>query len=175
MNKFNLWSVFAILAWLFVLLYVTTIYAKSEDDVVAEIEEPIVVEYIAPVYNKPAQEPVTYEDWFRENASIIPACEITHYCCEAREHICSTGDGVTASGVPVIAGWSCAVDPNVIPLGSEVMVDYGDHVKFYKAQDTGGAIKGNHIDLAVERHTEALQMGTLTATVYFLEVSNEFN
>ena len=125
--------------------------------------------------DRPAQEPVTYEDWFRENASVISDCKITHYCCETYEHICGTGDGMTSTGVPVTAYWTCAVDSSVIPYGSEVMVDYGDSVEFYKAQDKGAWIRGNHIDLAVETHAEAEQLGILTATVYFLEVPNEFD
>ena len=175
MNKFNLWSALAILVWLIVLVYVTTTYAKSEGAVNEHIAEPIDAENVESVFDKPAQEPETYSDWFKKNAERIDNCKITHYCCEAREHICGTGDGVTASGVPVIAGWSCAVDPNVIPLGFEVMVDYGDRIEFYKAQDTGGAIKGNHIDLAVESRAEALEKGVEMATVYFMEVFNEFD
>lgn len=125
--------------------------------------------------NAEAQEPVTYADWFRDNAEVIFDCTVTHYCVEQREHICGTGDGITAVGVPVTPGWTCAVDPSVIPYGCEVMVDFGDHVEFYKAQDCGGAIKGNHIDLAVESHDLAIELGTLTATVYFMEVEREFN
>lgn len=135
------------------------------------------VEEVLPGYDihAKAQEPVTFEDWFMENATAIEGCEITWYCCEAREHICGTGDGITATGVPVTAGWTCAIDPSVIPYGSEVMVDFGDHVEFYKAQDCGGAIKGNHIDLATETHREAIENGRTTATVYFMEVDREFN
>jgi 3D (Asp-Asp-Asp) domain-containing protein len=54
------------------------------------------------------------------------------------------------------------------------MVDYGDRVEFYKAQDCGGAIVGNHIDLAVATHDEAVGKGRLTATVYFVEVQRSF-
>lgn len=122
--------------------------------------------------NAEAQEPVTYEDQFRTNAAVIEDCTVTFYCTEKYTHICGEGHGITYSGVPVTAGWTCAVDPSVIPLGSEVMVDYGDHVEFYKAQDTGGAIKGNHIDLAVESHELAVQLGTKTAAVYFMEVDH---
>lgn len=125
--------------------------------------------------NAEAQEPVTFEDWFRANAKVIDGCTITHYCVEKYEHICGEGHGMTYTGVPVTAGWTCAVDPSVIPYGCEVMVDFGDYVEFYKAQDCGGAIKGNHIDLAVDSHDLALELGTLTATVYFMEVEREFN
>lgn len=115
-----------------------------------------------------AAEPLTYEDLFRASAAVLTECTITYYCCEARPHICGTGTGLTATGTAVTAGWTCAVDPSIIPYGSEVMVDFGDRVEFYKAQDCGGSVKGNHIDLAVERHEEAEMLGIKYATIYFL-------
>lgn len=55
----------------------------------------------------------------------------------------SPGYGITATGVPVTKG-IVAVDPKVIPLGTRMYVPgYGYAV----AADTGGAIKGNIIDL----------------------------
>ena len=45
-----------------------------------------------------------------------------------------------------------AVDPNVIPLGSKVYVEgYGEAI----AADTGGAIKGNKIDVHVPSKSQA--------------------
>ena len=114
-----------------------------------------------------AQEPLTYEDHFREVAKKVEDCKLTHYCTELYPHICGTGDGLTAKGGPVIAYHTCAVDPSVIPYGAEVMVDYGDEVQFWKAQDCGAWVKGNHIDLAVTTHTEADELGIKYATVYW--------
>lgn len=49
-----------------------------------------------------------------------------------------------------------AVDPNVIPLGSEIWVEgYG----WGKAEDTGGLIKGQIIDVFMETEQEALEWG----------------
>ena len=64
-----------------------------------------------------------------------------------------------------------SVDPDVIPLGTDVLVDYGDgEICYYRADDTGsGAVKGNHIDLCVGSHAEALQLGRRTATVYWID------
>ena len=104
-----------------------------------------------------------------EKATRIDNVTVTYYCTEKRKHICGTGDGITASGVPVQAGISCAVDPKLIPLGATVLVDYGDgELAYLIAQDTGGAIKGKHIDVAVGSHADALQFGKRTATVYWL-------
>lgn len=130
----------------------------------------------------PAQEPEYAEDY--ENALIeiallekserLDNVTVTYYCAEKRPHICGTGDGITATGGRVAPGWSCAVDPNVIPLGSDVLVDYGDgNLQYYVADDVGGAIRGNHIDLCVATHAEALERGKTTATVYFVRSNND--
>ena len=118
--------------------------------------------------DKPAAEPIPYEDHFRDAAHMVEDCTITYYCAEKRPHICGTGDGITATGTPVTPYWTCAVDPSVIPYGATVMVDWGDSVAFYEAQDCGSAVDGSHIDLAVATHEEALQLGRKTATVYWL-------
>ena len=101
-------------------------------------------------------------------AHIIEDCTVTHYdCCVA---CCGEDDGITASGVQATPGVTVAVDPDVIQLGSDVLVDYGDgEIHYYRADDIGGSVKGNHIDLCVGSHEEALQMGRRTATVYLVE------
>lgn len=78
----------------------------------------------------------------------------TAYCTEKRPHICGTGDGITASGVPVTADVSVAVDPSVIPLGTWL---YIEGVGVRQAQDIGGGVKGNSIDVAVDTHEHALK------------------
>lgn len=160
----------------FIILTITVLCVDAESSDTEEAYAPVVVEIIPGVedsvpgvdVNAEAQEPVTYEDWFRENAISAGEFKLTHYCAEERTHICGTGDGITSTGVPVTPYWTCAVDPSVIPYGAEVMVDYGDRVEFWKAQDCGGSVKGNHLDLAVESHDEALEMGIKSATVYWV-------
>ncbi|TYP57576.1 ubiquitin-like domain-containing protein [Thermosediminibacter litoriperuensis] len=59
-----------------------------------------------------------------------------------------------------------AVDPGVIPLGTELYVEgYG----FARAEDTGGSIKGNRIDLFVETESLARRFGRRWVTVYILK------
>lgn len=59
-----------------------------------------------------------------------------------------------------------AVDPNVIPLGTRLYIEgYGYAI----ADDTGGYIKGNRIDLAYESRNEALKFGRRTVPVYILD------
>lgn len=68
----------------------------------------------------------------------------------------------TATGASVSRG-IIAVDPRVIPLGKSVYVEgYGPA----RALDTGGAIKGNCVDLYMESRQEALSWGVRTVTVY---------
>lgn len=86
--------------------------------------------------------------------------KITHYCACS---ICcgEYSNGITASGTTAQAGRTIAVDPSLIPLGSSVVIN--GHT--YVAEDTGGAIKGNRIDVFVSSHSEALANG-----VYYAEV-----
>lgn len=72
-----------------------------------------------------------------------------------------TGSGITATGRK--AGYGIvAVDPRVIPLGTKLYVPgYG----YALAADTGGAIKGNKIDLCFNTHAEAKRYGRRRLTV----------
>ena len=94
---------------------------------------------------------------------------ITFYCCEERPHICGTGTGITASGRRVTPYVSCAVDPDIIPLGSTIMIEYNGEMVYLRADDTGSAVKGDHIDIAVKGHSEALSLGVQTADIWWCE------
>lgn len=101
-----------------------------------------------------------------EKAHVIENCIVTHYDCCAE--CCGNTDGITASGVRATPYVTVGVDPNIIPLGSDVLVDYGNgEIHYYRADDTG--VIGNHIDLCVNSHEEALRLGVCKATVYWME------
>lgn len=72
---------------------------------------------------------------------------------------CAGCSGITATGINVAANPNMkviAVDPRVIPLGSKVWVEgYGYAI----AGDTGGAIKGNKIDLLMSSKDKAYKWG----------------
>ena len=70
-------------------------------------------------------------------------------------------DGITATGTQATAGRTIAVDPKVIPLGSTVIINGEEYI----AEDIGGAIKGNRIDVLLDTHQEALQFGVQYAAV----------
>lgn len=89
--------------------------------------------------------------------------------------------GITASGYSLRnhsreSSMAIAVDPSIIPLGSEVLIVFENerHSKYtgiYKAVDTGTAIKGNRIDIFFGDHgesvsEEALQFGRVYAKIY---------
>ena len=47
-------------------------------------------------------------------------------------------------------------------------MDYGDgELHYYRADDTGSGVGGNHIDLCVGSHQEALDLGVRVADVYW--------
>lgn len=78
--------------------------------------------------------------------------------------------GITASGTKARPG-VVAVDPSVIPLGTKLYIastdgspDYG----FATAEDTGGAIKGNRIDLFMEDNEDCYNFGIRPVKVYIL-------
>lgn len=77
----------------------------------------------------------------------------TAYCpCEK---CCGKCDGITATGTKATAGRTIAVDPSIIPYGTEIIID--GHT--YIAEDCGGAVKGNRVDIFFDTHEEAKQFG----------------
>lgn len=78
---------------------------------------------------------------------------------------CGKTDGITATGTKATAGRTIAVDPDVIPYGTEVIIN--GHT--YVAEDCGGAINGNDIDVFFNTHEEALQFGRQVLTAYYYE------
>lgn len=98
--------------------------------------------------------------------------KITHYCScpsccnEWGENRPTDENGneivVTASGAIAEAGTTIAVDPDVIPLGTKVIINGQEYI----AQDVGGAIQGNRIDIYCNSHDEAIQRGVIYSTVY---------
>jgi len=88
-----------------------------------------------------------------------------------RQSMTMVATAYTHTGNPTFTGvmpqrGTIAVDPSVIPLGQEVyVVGYGYAI----AQDTGGAIRGNKIDVFKDTREEAINWGRRTVKVYILE------
>lgn len=93
---------------------------------------------------------------------------ITHYdicysCCgKTSSH---PAYGKTATGTIATPGRTIAVNPKVIPYGTEVIID--GHT--YIAEDTGSNINGNRIDICVASHAEALQKGKLSNVPVYIK------
>lgn len=79
-----------------------------------------------------------------------------------------SGGGITALGTPVYEG-VIAVDPEVIPLGSVVYVEFFGEYSWlsgeYYAADTGSGIWGNMIDIYVT--SDPYELGRTYAVVYY--------
>ncbi len=71
----------------------------------------------------------------------------------------------TATGVNPAVGM-VAVDPSVIPMGTRLYIEgYG----YARAADTGGAVKGDKIDLFMEEYSQCVNWGRRMVKVYMLE------
>ncbi|MGV8146015.1 MAG: 3D domain-containing protein [Alkaliphilus sp.] len=81
------------------------------------------------------------------------------------------GFGITKSGTQVRPG-VVAVDPRVIPLGTQLYIESLDSTVGYgkaSAEDIGGSIRGNRIDLFFECVEDAIRFGRRKVRVYVLD------
>lgn len=78
--------------------------------------------------------------------------------------LCSDGNPhSTATGTYPTEGRTIAVDPRVIPYGTPVWIE---GLGWRVAEDTGGAIKGDRIDVMFLRRSDALQVNRKVIVVY---------
>lgn len=93
---------------------------------------------------------------------------LTAYCPCMK--CCGKDDGITATGTTATEGRTVAVDPALIPYGATVTVYFADGTSHtYTAEDCGGAIKENRIDVFFDDHQAAREFGVQTAYVYMEE------
>ncbi|RFB12523.1 LysM peptidoglycan-binding domain-containing protein [Bacillus sp. HNG] len=82
---------------------------------------------------------------------------------------CEGCSGITSTGINLLENPNAkviSVDPSIIPLGSKVYVEgYGEAI----AGDTGGAIKGNKIDVFIPSKQEAINFGRKQVKVTVLD------
>lgn len=115
-----------------------------------KVEEPIVVNA------EPQDDSIV-------NAEPLGKFKITYYCpCKG----CSEGwDTQTSTGAIAQEGITIAVDPKVIPYGTLL---YIEGIGYRIAQDCGGAIQGQEIDVYMNRHSDIPEEGTHDADVYLI-------
>jgi 3D (Asp-Asp-Asp) domain-containing protein len=108
---------------------------------------------------------LTASSTIQNYATDLGSFKLTFYCPCAI--CCGVGGGTqTYSGTRPLEGRTIAVDPSVIPLGSRVYIDgYG----MFIAEDTGGAVKGNHVDIFLNSHARCEQNGVTSAKIYLIK------
>lgn len=152
---------FLVDCFLFGLWIGTKIKEKEESkQIIVEDQEAIHIKSTAFEVPCPKVTPVDFYDFYLPATSHSALFTVTHYCGCSK--CCGTYSGGSesvaygASGKHLEALVSVAVDPSVIPLGTVLHDAEG---RLYRAEDTGGAIKGNRIDLFVGDHQKALNLG----------------
>lgn len=125
-----------------------------------------------------AEEPVTEviaQGSYDPYSITLPSGEKLHYSrklvVEATAYSCGSEVGITATGTRARYG-AIAVDPRVIPYGTRMYIVSSDGVYTYgyaTAEDTGGAIKGNRIDLYFDTVSECFTFGRRNCEVYILD------
>ena len=95
-------------------------------------------------------------------------------CCGvwSAEHPSRIGTGYiqkTASGTIPTEGRTIGVDPSVIPFGTAVVINGHEYI----AEDRGGAVQGNVIDIFFVDHNEALAFGRQSAEVFIKAIKED--
>lgn len=116
-----------------------------------------------PVTVQPDTEKAVVKEAAEERRDKLGKFRVTAYC-PCRE--CSEGYGRrTSTGRSAHSGRTIAVDPDVIPYGTHVQI--GGHE--YIAEDCGGVIIGNRIDIFFDTHGETEEFGVQWLDVYVLD------
>jgi 3D (Asp-Asp-Asp) domain-containing protein len=142
------------------------------------IKEEVVIKDIQEVVNVQEHK---INSVFEKEEFTVTAYDLSYQSCQKKPS--SRGYGITRSGFDLKGhNWRTArviaVDKDVIPLGSLVYIQFIDENYFkynsvYLASDTGGAIKGNKIDLFIEDSQEtvskeAIDFGVTKARIIIL-------
>lgn len=144
----------------------------KEDDKIIEATVPIEVIELTKIEEPVVEEPKEIEESVEPELISLGEFKLTAYCsCQKccgkwalNRPLDESGNEIVygASGQRLFAGSSVAVDPSVIPLGTEIIIN--DNI--YIAQDTGSAVKGNVIDVYFDSHEDAWNFGLQYAEVF---------
>jgi 3D (Asp-Asp-Asp) domain-containing protein len=140
----------------------TTVYVAPETTTEVFTTEKQVVQYTEPKTTEDELTTVRYEDISKLKE--LGTFRYYWYCREEYPHICNDGAPYLTKLETKPTDKTVAVDPNVIPLGSKLYING----EYYIAEDTGGAIKGNRIDINCATHSEALNNGTGYVKVFLV-------
>lgn len=97
-----------------------------------------------------------------KSLSSMGECKISYYCSCSE---CSGPYGdLTATGTRCEQGRTVAVDPDVIAYGTKLLIN--GHV--YTAEDCGGNVKGDHIDIYLDDHDRTKELGVQWTDVWII-------
>lgn len=134
--------------------------------------DPTVPETTPPVTEPPVTEPDGPKLISLGTFRLTAYCSCQKCCGEyaLNRPVDENGDEIVygSIGVRLEAGISIAVDPRVIPYMTQVVIN--GHT--YTAHDTGGAIKGNRIDVYFDNHEDAWDFGVQYAEVFVYVEAN---
>lgn len=107
---------------------------------------------------------------FRERESLLLK-HVRHEACTATAYLAVDSmegrhSGLTARGTIAKPYVTVAVDPKVVPINSWIWID---GLGWWKAEDTGNAIKGKKIDLCVFAREEANEFGVRKVRIKILK------
>lgn len=151
--------------WLLILALTVALAISVITRPSASVVEPIVEEPTpqveTPVEPESTPEPVCLGE-FRTAAycTCVKCCGIW-----SSEHPSRVGTDYvqrTKSGTIPTAGRTVSVDPDVIPLGTAIIIDGHEYI----AEDTGNAVKGNTLDIYFDSHEAAVEYGVQKKTIY---------
>lgn len=125
---------------------------------------------------QPQPEEVSEMPIIEDGYIIMPTGEILTYY--KTDYVTATGythtdagcDMVTSTGTTVHYG-TVAVDPRFIPYGTRMLIVSHDGERYYgiaTAEDCGGAIKRDKMDLYFPTYQECIEFGRRRCTIYFL-------
>ena len=125
----------------------------------------------APKAQDPREMPVIGDGYM-----LLPTGELLTYTdtatirATAYTHTDAGCDFITSTGSVVHWG-TVAVDPRYIPYGTRMFIVASDGSYVYgiaEAEDCGGDIKGDRMDLYMPTYAQCIEFGRRTCTVYFL-------
>lgn len=169
MNKeVRAWLIIAALqlAWIGPCVYDATTKEPVDNELIYEYEDVLRFRIDAETDIEPPEvevkpvDKIVVEDAEKKSLGVF---KITAYCpCED----CSGNWGhQTSIGTYATQRRTIAVDPSVIPYGTVVVINGHKYI----AEDCGGAIKGNDIDIFFDSHEEAKEFGVQYAEVFICQ------
>lgn len=158
-NSFTWFKRLTVLTTIVIIMLSIVVWAANQKPVEQDNYEPVQVINTAIASETAIELPIEEETEWKS----LGIFTTSGYCKEDYPHICNDGNPhTTALGTTPTVGRTIAVDPSVIPYGTEVMIN--NHI--YIAEDCGTAIKGKRVDILYETHNEAYCHGMQQVEVF---------